>query len=232
MRTRTLALAVAAVLTLLLPATPAQAGTSYDFLFNMSHVSNDNQYFLNLMVDHYGYDRAALDPVLPRVRSIDNDLPVVMFLAHETDRPVDFIVDLRARGLSWSVVFTRLNVSPSVLFEGIDKDPGPPYGKAWGYWKKHPKGYQYTDNDIAGLVKVQAGTRYARASAWDLAHERGRGRTVAVVVGDKKGRPWKTQGEKEARNGNAQGDEHGHGKGHGSGQGHGNGKPHDQDEND
>ncbi len=225
MRIRTLSLAAAIALATLLPVTPAQAGTSFDFLFNVGNVSNDNQYFLNLMVGHYGYDRQVLEPVLPRVRSVDNDLPVVLFLAHESGRPVDFIVDLRARGLSWSVVFTRLNVSPSVLFTGIDRDPGPPYGKAWGYWKKHPKSLAYSDNDIVGLVKVQAGTRYARATAWDLAHERGRGRPVAAVVADKKGRPWQGKPAKGAKShdgnqrgdhGNGQGDQHGNPHGHGA----------------
>jgi len=225
MRTLSLAVVVAlAVLAALQPAAPAQAGTSFDFLFDVAHVSNDNQYFLNLMVGHSGYDRQTLDPVLPRLHYVDNDLPVVLFLARASDRPVDFIVDLRARGLSWSVVFTRLNVSPSLLFEGIDRDPGPPYGKAWGYWKKHPKGYAYSDNDIAGLVKVQVGTRYARANAWDLAHQRGQGRSVAVIVGDKKGRPWKAksakggahhEGAQHGEQGNGHNDEHGNPHGHG-----------------
>ena len=230
MRIRTLSFAAAVVtLVALLQAGPAQAGTSYDFLFDISHVSSDNQYFLNLMVGRYGYEREVLEPVLPRVRSLDNDLPVALFLAHQTDHPVDFIVDMRARGLSWSVVFTRLSVSPSVLFTGIDRDPGPPYGKAWGYWKKHPKGYAYTDNDICGLVKVQVGSRYARADTWEMAHERGHGRSVPVMVADKKGRPWKEKSGKGGKPGH--GDQHGgHGNGHGQSGGHGN--PHDQDQND
>jgi hypothetical protein len=227
MRIRTLSFAVAIALAVLQPAAPARAGTSFDFLFNVSHVSNDNQYFLNLMVGHYGYDREALEPTLPRLRYLDNDLPVVLFLAHESDRPVDFIVDLRARGLSWSVVFTRLNVSPSVLFVGIDRDPGPPYGNAWGYWRKHPKGFAYSDNDIAGLVKVQVGTRYAHATAWDLAHERGRGRPVAVIVADKKGRPWKGKSAKGSMHHDGE-----QGGDHDNGNQHGHDKPHDHGPHD
>ncbi|HEV8702381.1 MAG TPA: hypothetical protein VGV60_13995, partial [Candidatus Polarisedimenticolia bacterium] len=47
------------VLTLALCAMPgpARAATSFDFLFSMDRVSNDNQFFLNVAVDNYGYSR-------------------------------------------------------------------------------------------------------------------------------------------------------------------------------
>src|SRR5438093_13730738 len=89
---------------------PARAGASFDFLFSMDRVSNDNQYFLNVAVSNYGYDRVALEPVLPRLTYVEADLPVVMFLAHECGRPPATIVDLRARGMSWSMVFSRVGV--------------------------------------------------------------------------------------------------------------------------
>ena len=224
-----IALAPAAALLacgLVLSSTPAQAGTSFDFLFDIAHVSNDNQYFLNLAVGRYGYERPDLEPVLPRVRSLDNDLPVAMFLAHETDRPLNFIVDLRSKGLSWSVVMTRLSVSPAVLFVGIDRDPGPPYGHAWGYWRQHPKGYAYSDEDVAGLVKVQVGARYARMSTYEMAQARGKGHRVPTLVAEHKGRPYqgkgaKSQGHGDDDQGEDEGHGHGHGRGHGQDQEHG-----------
>src|SRR6266850_1465080 len=82
---------------------PARAAASFDFLFSMDRVSNDNQFFLNVAVDNYGYDRRDLEPVLPRLRYVEADLPVVLFLADECGRPPGYIVDLRARGLSWAV---------------------------------------------------------------------------------------------------------------------------------
>jgi hypothetical protein len=177
---------------LLLPAaTPALAGPAFDFLFSVSSVGSDQQYFLNLAVDNYGYTRAELDPVLPRLRSLDGDLPVAMFLAHESGEPLSVIVGLRAQGLSWSVVFGRLRVAPAVLFAGIDRDPGPPYGKAWGHWRKNPKAVRLSDNDVVGLVQIQVGSRWARMSPYEVARARGQGKTVSVLIGEKKGRPWK-----------------------------------------
>ena len=171
-------------------APSARAGASFDFLFQMDRVSDDRQLFLNLAVSNYGYDQAVLEPVLPRIQYVEVDLPVVLFLAHESGRPPDYIVDLRAGGLSWSAVFTRCGVSPEVLFQGIDADPGPPYGNAYGYWKKNPRAARLSDADIAGLVQVQIGSRVAGVRTFDLARARGNGRSVFAVVAEKKGRPY------------------------------------------
>ena len=189
-------------------AAPATAGTSFEFLFSTERVSNDHQLFLNLAVSNSGYDRAVLEPVLPRIQYVEVDLPVVLFVARECGRPVDYIVDLRARGLSWSVIFSQLHVSPNVLFVGIDRDPGPPYGKAWGHWKKSGSKIQLNDEDVRGLVQVQMGSRWAGASPFELARARSQGKSVVTFVADKHGRPFQ---------GGGQGKEKGHGKTKGQG---------------
>lgn len=200
------------VLTLALCAVPvpARAGASFDFLFSMDHVGDDNQYFLNVAVSNYGYNRVALEPVLPRLRYVEADLPVVLFLAHACGRPPGVIVDLRAQGLSWSVIFTRVGVPHDVLFAGIDRDPGPPYGKAWGHWRKSPRAVRLSDGDIAGLVQVQIGARAARMAPFEVARARGQGRPVAVLVAEKKGRPYHAaKGPKEKHQGKGKPKDHG-----------------------
>ncbi len=172
---------------------PARAGASFDFLFSMDHVSNDRQMFLNVAVSNYGYDRVALEPVLPRLQYVEADLPVVLLLAHECGRPPAYIVDLRAEGLSWSVVFSRLGVRPDILFDGIDRDPGPPYGRAWGYWRKNPRGVRLSDSDIVGLAQVQIGARAARLAPYDIARARARGTPIEVTVAEKRGRPYRSR---------------------------------------
>jgi hypothetical protein len=166
-----------------------QAGTSFDFLFSVNHVDDDSQLFLNLAVSNYGYNRSVLEPVLPRLRHVDEELPVVLFLARKSGRPVDLIVGLRARGLSWAVIFSKVNVPFDVLFVGIDRDPGPPHGKAWGHWKKRSKKLVLADAEVAGLVQVQMGSRWAGLSPLDLARAKGKGKSVHTLVADKKGRP-------------------------------------------
>lgn len=168
---------------------PARADTSFDFLFSMERVSDDRQYFLSLAVSDYGYSRQVLEPVLPRLRHLEADLPVVLFLARASGKPVDLIVGWRSEGLGWSVIFGRAGVPLGVLFAGIDRDPGPPYGKAWGHWKKDPRGARISDGDIAALAQIQVGSRVTGLAPLALARQQGRGRSVAAAVAEKKGRP-------------------------------------------
>jgi hypothetical protein len=169
---------------------PARAGTSFDFLFSMDRVTNDRQLFLNLAVSDSGYSRATLEPVLPRIRYVDEDLPVVLFLAQRCHQPVEAIVDLRAQGLSWSVVFTQVGVPLDTLFVGIDQDPGPPYGKAWGYWRQRRSASVIADADVRGLVQVQLGSRWVGTSPYELARAQGHGRPVVVAVAEKHGHSY------------------------------------------
>jgi len=200
--TRVLGLLLAGGLSLI--AHPAKADTSFEFLFSSSSVTNDNQFLLHLAVGNYGYPRRVIEPVLPRLHSIEDDLPVVLFLASASGRPVEFIVGLRSKSLSWSVIFTRVGVPYDLLFVGMDRDPGPPYGKAWGHWKKTPKKLTLSDGDIVGLVDIQTGHRVTGLSALDLARARGKGTSVAVLVADKKGRPHRAEaGDKGAGHGKA-----------------------------
>ena len=188
---------------LLLAAAPALARTSFDFLFSTASVTNDHQLFLNLAVSNSGYGRAALEPVLPRVRDVD-DLPVILFVAEQCGRPPEYIVDLRSRGLSWSVIFSQLRVSPDALFVGIDRDPGPPYGRAWGYWRRDRSISRLSDGDVRQLVEVQVGSRSAGAPPYELAQAHRRGQSIPTYVAEKHGRPY----GKEKSRGSA-----GHGRG-------------------
>lgn len=184
---------IACVLLLLLGmpllASTASAGGSFEFLWNSSSVNSDNQWFLHLAVGDYGYPRTVIEPVLPRLRYVESDLPVVLFLARESGRSVNFIVDLRSQGLSWSVIFGRVGVPYDVLFVGIDRDPGPPYGRAWGHWRKHPKKYRFSDAEICGLVNVQTAHHVSGLSSFDVARARGQGKSCASLVASKRGRP-------------------------------------------
>ena len=192
MKTRSFRIIALALVLAFLPAAGiTTAGTSVDFLFSMNHVSNDNQYFLNLAVSDYGYSRHVIEPCVPRLRYVEADLPVVMFLADYSGRPPVYIADMRERGYGWATIFTRLDVPPDVLFVGLRRDPGPPYGKAWGHWKKHRRDVRLSDSDISGLVQVQMGSRFSRLSQRELAQARGRGTRVVTLVADEKGRPYK-----------------------------------------
>jgi hypothetical protein len=195
----------------------AMASTSFEFLFSTGRVTDDHQLFLNLAVTNSGFPRAEIEPVLPRIQYVEMDLPVVLFVAQQCGRPPDYVVNLRAQGLSWSVIFTQLNISPQVLFAGIDQDPGPPYGKAWGYWRKNPSSLTLNDEDIRGLVEIQMGSRWAGSSPYELARARSQGKSVVTLVADKHGRPYHGGGADKGEKGKGHGKDHGHGHGNDNG---------------
>src|SRR5262249_14938350 len=141
-------------------------------------------------VSNSGYSRAAVEPILPRLRYVEADLPVVLFLAQRCGRPPAEIVDLRASGVSWSVIFGRVGVTHEALFQGLDRDPGPPYGNAWGHWKRSPATVRLSDDEVSGLVQLQIGAHVAGMTPYDMARARGRGTPVAVMVAEKRGRPY------------------------------------------
>jgi hypothetical protein len=190
---------------------PAHAGSSFDFLFHADSARTDTQFFLNLTVGDYGFRREELEPVLPRIRDVEIDLPVVLYLARESRRPVTEIIDLRAGGLDWSSVFTRVGCPQDRLFAGIDRDPGPPYGKAWGYRRKRGGPAPLADDDVRGLVQIQIGQRFAGLSPYELAQARGRGISVSRLVAERKGRHG---GRSDDDDDDSQGRGKGKGKGH------------------
>ena len=208
--------AFAVVLTIVLTAGShvSKAGSSFEFLFEKDRVSNDRQFFLHMAVGDSGFSRAAIEPVLPRVRRIDDDLPVMLFLANNSKASLELIVNMRSRNLSWSTICRRINVPHEVLFVGIDQDPGPPYGEAWGHWRNRRNTVVLSDREFAGLVHVQMAHRFVGGSCYEIARGAGRGEPEVVYVARKKGRHDKWHGhERENEQGHGKGKtSHGHGK--------------------
>src|SRR5438445_6253771 len=186
MRRTALRTAAAALVLTAATTVPARARHVYAYLYEPDRIHNDSQLFLNLAVRDAGSAPAVLNPLLPRLRSVDADLPVILFIARQTGRPVDAIVDLRARGLSWSEVFRRLGISYDTLFTGIDRDPGPYYRSTWSYWTAHRAAPRFTDIQVRELARLQLAQRLANVPIIEVA----RVRHPVVVVADKRGRPW------------------------------------------
>jgi hypothetical protein len=202
-RRRLLKAMVVATVSWLLTLLPAGAGSSFGFLFSPDLVRNDTQLFGNLAVTNSGYGKGIIEPLLPRIANVEADLPTILFLAHESGRPPGFIVDLRSRRLSWMEISRRAGVSPGVLFAGFEGNPGPPYGKAWGYWKNKGKEVRLGDRDFAGLVQVQLGSHWTGVSPNELVRAKRQGRSVPAFVAEKKGRPYAASAGSHGRGGSA-----------------------------
>src|SRR5262249_4355894 len=127
--------------------------------------------------DYYAPPPTVAVDIVQRCASPVDDYPVIMLLARASRRPADEILRMRLDYLSWSDIMMRMHVSPSVLFVGLNRDPGPPYRRAWGYWKKHPRGdgYDFRDRDIVELAKLQVASGHQRVSPYAVISDRNKG---------------------------------------------------------
>jgi hypothetical protein len=220
--------------TLLLPSAAQAADLFYDATIGL-RVSDDARFFLNITNEHYAVPERTAVAVVNRCPRPQDDYPIVMLLARASGRSADAILAMRLHGEPWLDVFTRCQVSPDVLFVGMDRDPGPPYGHAWGYWRKHGHDGDartvLSDAQIADLAKLQIVSGYYRVSPYSVIAERQRGSTIeryAVVHGRPSGAVSTKQAHpaghgQQPERGHESHDGHapGHEKGHGHDQGHG-----------
>ena len=96
--------------------------------------------------------------VLRERRIPDDEIPVALFIAQRAVVAPATIVDLRLRGDSWWEISVRFGIEPEVYYVPVAVTPGPPYGKAYGHYKK-PRNRWNTivlaDADIVNLVQLR-----------------------------------------------------------------------------
>lgn len=203
-----------------LVSTRAQAQTAFSVAASVGdfHVAVSNYYHV-----------PQREVILVRERRIrDDELPVVFFIAQRARVAPATIVDLRLRGLSWWDISVRYGIGPEVYYVPVAVAPGPPYGKAWGHYKKKPKKQWNTivlsDDDVVNLVHVRFLSDHYRIPPERVIEVRGRQRDIVAVNYEVSGRGSK--GHRE----NAQGDrdddrddDRGNGNGKGKGKGRGKG---------
>src|SRR5262245_1197964 len=182
--TRFLRPTVLAAAVLVVPAFFAGPARADDLFYNATldlPVGDDARFFLNLTNRHYAPPQPVAVDVLNRCARPADDFPVVILLSEASGRDPGSILSMRLGGNGWSAIFASLNVPQDVLFTGLDHDPGPPYGNAWGRWKNHKgpaKKLTLPDDQIVALAKLQTVSAYYRVSPYRVTSEMNRGITV------------------------------------------------------
>ncbi len=165
---------------------PARAAVFYDATLDLG-LRDDARVFLNVTNEYFAPPPSIAVDLVHRCPDPVNDYTVILLLARASRRSPQEILRMRLDYLSWSDIMFRLNISPAVLFAGLDRDPGPPYGKAWGYWRKHPRGerFEIRDRDVAELAKLQVAAGYHHVKPYTIITERTRGITVEQYVAER-----------------------------------------------
>jgi hypothetical protein len=152
-----------ALISLVLAGGIARAGVDVAFGADVK-VGDDASLFLSISSRYFDRDQRVIDDWGRRYFPDPDDLAVALFLSRHCDKGPEYAFDLRKQGLGWFEISNRCQVPLDVYLLPVDRDPGPPYGKAYGHWKKYRHDRKYVvvldDNDIRNLVAVRMAHEY------------------------------------------------------------------------
>jgi hypothetical protein len=108
------------------------------------------------------YSVPEREVIIVRERHIpDEEIPVVFFIARMARVRPATIIDLRLGGKTWMNIIMHFGLSPEIFYVPVREGVvvGPPYGKAYGYYKKKPrkqwKKIVLGDDDVINLVNLR-----------------------------------------------------------------------------
>jgi hypothetical protein len=194
-------------------ASPARAEISFGLNVNGGGVES---FYLDVS-NYYQVPQAQV--IMVRDRHIpDEEIPVVLFLATRAHVGPELIVQQRLGGRSWMDIALFYHLDPGIFYVPFQRDPGPPYGHAYGYYrhakKNHWNKIRLGDADVVNFVNTRFVSEHYGYSPDEVARYRSQGGRFERV-----GR--KGQGHDEGRGqdrNDGQGN-NGHGKGRGKGHG-------------
>lgn len=152
----------------------------------------------------------------------DEELPVVFFLASRAHVDPRVIIDLRMRRrMSWLDITFRYGLTPEIYYVPVTR-VAPPYGNAYGYYKKHKKNYRrvvLADADVVNLVNLRFMSDYHKVAPELVMERRGKGEKFVVMNTSfherKTGRVNRGDERENGKNGNDKNKGQGKGKGRG-----------------
>ena len=223
------AAAVCLLCAALLPS--ADAGVDVDLGASVP-LGDSGRLFFHISSRYFDYEPAVVEHWGVRYTNPD-DLAVSLFISSHSGRSPDVIFALRRQGLSWWDVGLRVGIPMDTWFVPVVRDPGPPYGNAYGHWKKHRENPKHIvvlrDADVRNLVAVRMAHEYYGVPAEEAMRWRSSTRNVReLMVREYEGRHATYRAENGRGNERSQGsgkskdkdkdkDKDNPGKGHGRG---------------
>jgi hypothetical protein len=156
--------------------------------------------------------------IVVRERRIpDEELPVVFFIAQQARVPAARIVDMRLHGASWWDISVRYGIGADVYYVPVTVvHSGPPYGRAYGHYKKPRKQWNtivLTDADIVNLVELRFMSEHYHVAPDRIVELRERDVDFVTIHSDVSGH--RVASAKRDRDDDNDNDQGGHGKGRG-----------------
>lgn len=162
---------------------PMAVGVSVDFLWQPER-GNDTQVYLHVSNVAFKAPRSEVGRIYRKVDNPESNFPVLLFMAAEANVSLSKVWRLRSQGMSWVQVMAKLDIPPQRVFLDLGRPPGPPYGKAYGHWKKNPhKRVTITDDDVHYWVNIHAISRYFGVRPAKVVEWRNTGKTWKALTG-------------------------------------------------
>jgi hypothetical protein len=139
---------------------------------------------------HYGVPEPEVVRFRQRYRLPDEDLPVLFFLAARARVAPSAVMELRAGGLSWLDITFHYGLTPEVFYVPVTaKQVGPPYGNAYGYYRKYRAGREWrkialSDREVVDLVNLRFLSEYHGVPPETVMGMRGRGLAFTAIHDD------------------------------------------------
>lgn len=117
----------------------------------------------------------------------DEEMPVVFFLAKRCYVSPSIIIRHRQGGLSWMDICLKYGLTAEIFWVDLKHTPGPPYGKAWGHFKKKKRdkwgSIRFTDIEIVNFVNLKFVSEYYGYPPDEVVKMRGKGTSFAKIHG-------------------------------------------------
>lgn len=117
------------------------------------------------------------------------DFLVALRLGEKSQVELGVILDWRRDGASWQVVTERCKLEDDVYYVELPDDAGPPYGRAWGHWKKRDGAkLALNDDEIRALVELRALADFSGQSPSEVLRQKKQGASASAIAGKGKGK--------------------------------------------
>ena len=134
----------------------------------------------------------------------EEELPVAFILASAAGVDLPAIVKLRVGGMSWLDITLHFGLNPRVFYVPLERDPGPPYGKAYGHFKHkdHEKSEKVhmTDAEIVDWANLRFLSEYYHCSPDEVVKSRQAGRNFVTISTELRSKADKSQTEARDKN--------------------------------
>lgn len=145
------------------------------------------QSFYVAVAEHYHVAPRLVADYRARYRLLDEELPIVFFLASRARVAPRAVIDLRSGRRSWFEIALRFGLSPEIFFVPVGLERiGPPYGNAYGYYRKHGRAGNWgklklTDREVLDLVNLRFLSEYHGVRPETVIGWRGEGRGFVAI---------------------------------------------------